>query len=385
MKYLYLIRKQFSHFFCREIVIMIQIVMLTTLSTPVFSKIEKFMAINKLAGNFSNSTLFFQADDYYFMPEFLELTEYQSYMDEIDTNSHVESVGRTAHAGCTVIGQGVNVYFYNEALQNNIHLNISDVEIPENTMPVIISHKLSEIYHLGDVILPENGLFFPVSAERIPAQFTVVGILEKDDSYCYRLVGGASKITLESIAYKETQPYMIAVDAFDIVPTIDINPSALLFMYPNEHMTADVLNMELGHLGHAESIGVMRQNSFDYILTTNPLPFVSAFLMSLLCLASVTSYAYVSMIHLREIIPVYYFCGLSRKKATMIALYALVLLMVVSIVISATALSLLVENTLYNGFPYSVFIIITLFFLSFIIMLTQYSSVNPIELMHKGD
>lgn len=168
MKYLYLIRKQFSHFFCREIVVIIQIVMLTTLSTPIFSKIEKLMAINKLAGNFSNSTLFFQADDYYFMPEFLELTEYQSYMDEIDNNSHVESVGRTAHAGCTVIGQGVNVYFYNEALQNNIHLNISDVEIPENTMPVIISHKLSEIYHLGDVILPENGLFSRFQQREFP-------------------------------------------------------------------------------------------------------------------------------------------------------------------------------------------------------------------------
>lgn len=81
----------------------------------------------------------------------------------------------------------------------------------------------------------------------------------------------------------------------------------------------------------------------------------------------------------------YYICGLSRKKALAIAMIALLLLLIISLLTSLAFLPLSVDVTQYNGLPYSISMIVSLFVFAFAIIFTQYSSIDPIKLMRKGD
>lgn len=250
---------------------------------------------------------------------------------------------------------------------------------------MLISQSLAQKYQIGDLITPYEGrISFIVASENRPAQFRVAGVL-KNNNYYYRLVGGASFVTLESIGYKDDGTCMIALSSFDIVPVVDIAPSTLLFVAAENSDTLNQINASIGHLGHAESLSVMRKNSLDTILASNPLPFVTAALMTLLCLASVCSYAYVSVIRLRENFAMYYICGLSRKKALGIIMLAMLMLLIISLLISLICLPISVEDTQYNGLPFSISIVALLFVLAFAVVFTQYGSINPIKLMRKGD
>ena len=76
MKLLYMLKKQYSRFCLREMVVVAQIVLIVLLFTPILSKLDRLLSIDQLAKNIQGPALFFQADDYYFMPEFLDAQEY---------------------------------------------------------------------------------------------------------------------------------------------------------------------------------------------------------------------------------------------------------------------------------------------------------------------
>ena len=385
MKLLYMLKKQYSRFCLREMAVVAQIVLIVLLFTPILSKLDRLLSIDQLAKNIQGPALFFQADDYYFMPEFLDAQEYSAFFDEIRKCDAVQEVGQTSVAGCAINGEGASVYFYNDALLKHLRLQTADYKSEEDAIPVLINQSLTQKYRIGDHIIPDNGtIFFPVSSEYQTVQFRVAGVLKNNDYY-YSLVGGASRITLESIGYRDDGLCMIALGSFNIVPVLDVDPSSLLFVETECSDTVNQINASIGHLGHAESIEVMRKNSLNNILSTNPLPFVTAVLMTMLCLASVCSYAYVSVIRLRENFAMYYICGLSRKKALAIVMIALLLLLIISLLTSLVFLSLSVDVTQYNGLPYSSSMIVSLFVFAFAIIFTQYSSIDPIKLMRKGD
>lgn len=385
MKLLYMLKKQYSRFYLREIVVVAQVVLMVLLFTPILSKLDNLLSVDQLATNLHGSVFFFQADDYYYMSEFLDPEVYSAFFDEIRDCDVVQEVGQTARAGCTIDDEGVAVYFYNDALLKHLGLQIADYKAEDDAIPVLINQSLAQEYQIGDLITPYEGkISFIVSSEDRPAQFRVTGVL-KSNNYYYRLVGGASFVTLESIGYKEEGPSIIALSSFDIVPVVDIAPSTLLFVAAENSDTLNQINASIGHLGHAESLSVMRKNSLDTILASNPLPFVTAALMTLLCLASVCSYAYVSVIRLRENFAMYYICGLSRKKALGIIMLAMLMLLIISLLISLICLPISVEDTQYNGLPFSISIVALLFVLAFAVVFTQYGSINPIKLMRKGD
>lgn len=385
MKLLYMLKKQYSRFCLRELVVAAQVVLMVLLFTPILSKLDNLLSIDQLATNLHGSVFFFQADNYYYMPEFLDPQVYSDYFDEIRACDAVQEVGQVSVAGCSVDGKGTSVYFYNDALLKHLRLKTADLKPEDDAIPVLINQALAQNYRVGDLIIPENGgIYFPVSSEYQTAQLRVAGVL-KSNNYYYNLVGGASNVTLESIGYRDEGLCMIALGAFDLVPVLDTAPSSLLFAEAESADTKDQINASIGHLGHAESLEVMRKNSLDYILSANPLPFITAFLMTLLCLASVCSYAYVSVIRLRQNFAIYYICGLSRKKALAIAMLALLLLLIVSLLASLALLPVSVEAAQYNGLPYTISIVVLLFVLAFVIVFTQYGSIDPIRLMRKGD
>ncbi len=384
MKLLYMLKKQYSRFYLREIVVVAQVALMVLLFTPILSRLDNLLSIDQLATNLHGSVFFFQADTYYFYTEFLDPQVYSDYFDEIRACDAVQEVGQVSVGGCTVDGEGTSVYFYNDALLKHLGLQ-TDVTPEGDVIPVLINQPLAQKYRVGDLITPDNGAVnFSIASEQLPVQFRVAGVL-KNNNYYYNLVGGASHVTLESIGYKDEGCCMIALGAFDFVPILDIKPSTLLFVAAENTDTLNQINASIGHLGHAERLSVMRQNSLNDILSNNPLPFITAALMTLLCLASVCSYAYVSVIRLRQNFAMYYICGLSRKKALAITMLALLLLLIFSLLISLVILPISVENTEYNGLPFSISIVALLFVFAFAIVFMQYGSIDPIKLMRKGD
>lgn len=269
MKLLYMLKKQYSRFCLREMVVVAQIVLIVLLFTLILSKLDRLLSIDQLAKNIQGPALFFQADDYYFMPEFLDAQEYSAFFDEIRKCDAVQEVGQTSVAGCAINGQGASVYFYNDALLKHLRLQTADYKSEDDAIPVLINQSLTQKYRIGDHIIPDNGtIFFPVSSEYQTVQFRVAGVLKNNDYY-YSLVGGASRITLESIGYRDDGLCMIALGSFNIVPVLDIDPSSLLFIETECSDTVNQINASIGHLGHAESIEVMRKNSLNNILSTN--------------------------------------------------------------------------------------------------------------------
>lgn len=385
MKTLYLIRKQYSRLFVRELSFVSQIAILIVLLTPIIARITQLTGIIKLADNLNQEVVFFQADDYYFMPEFLDDEEYQAYFDEIKECEYIDKIGLTAKAGCLIGDDGISVYFYNQPLVESISLYTHPVENENNAVPAIISHQLSRDYNIGDIIVPASTLQFVVSGEQIEMQFIVVGVMEGDNNYIYDFVGGASNVMLESIGHSDEQRFLIALGSFNMVPLKDISSSCLLFTKDENQEKADAINESIGHLGHAESIETMRKNSLDYILTTNPIPFFASLLLFLLCISSSCSYAYVSIVQLRRNISIYFICGLSKRKAIAITLSALFLLLIVGILISFALLPIFADSNVLHFICFPIALITFLFVMMLFVVLTQYNSVNPVKLMHKGD
>ena len=67
MKLLYMLKKQYSRFYLREIVVVAQVVLMVLLFTPILSKLDNLLSIDQLATNLHGSVFFFQADDYYYI------------------------------------------------------------------------------------------------------------------------------------------------------------------------------------------------------------------------------------------------------------------------------------------------------------------------------
>ena len=146
MKLLYMLKKQYSRFCLREMVVVAQIVLIVLLFTPILSKLDRLLSIDQLAKNIQGPALFFQADDYYFMPEFLDAQEYSVFFDEIRKCDAVQEVGQTSVAGCAINGEGASVYFYNDALLKHLRLQTANYKSEEDAIPVLINQSLTQKY-----------------------------------------------------------------------------------------------------------------------------------------------------------------------------------------------------------------------------------------------
>lgn len=171
--------KQYSRFYLREIVVVAQVALMVLLFTPILSKLDNLLSVDQLATNLHGSVFFFQSDNYYYMPEFLDPEVYSAFFDEIRDCDVVQEVGQTASANCIIDDEGVAVYFYNDALLKHLGLQIADYKAEDDAIPVLISQSLAQKYQIGDLITPYEGrISFIVASENRPAQFRVAGVLK---------------------------------------------------------------------------------------------------------------------------------------------------------------------------------------------------------------
>lgn len=385
MKHLYLLMKQYSRYYFREIILLVQLILLVIVFSPIIAHMVHLMAFSQLADKLKSPAVFFQADDYFMKSEFIEPKVLEDNFRQISKFPEIKGVGQTALATCRIKETGVNVFFYNNPLVQNMRPMFEHLPKRSDLLPVVIDHALGKRYKVGDTIDPESPLFFPVSAKNIDVKFIVIGVLDKASNYYYAFVGGASEPLLESIGIESNEPSMIAVGSFEISPVQDISPSCLLFVQRDDANTIENINAHLGHLGYAESIDKMRKNSMHYMLLQNPLPFVTAFLMLLLSLSTVFSYTYVNGVQFKKKLFVYYIHGASIKRLIRIAIFALVQLLMIGSAVSYLIAYFFLQNTNMIGAFYALFIVFIIFAASILMMFFQYRRINPADLLRTID
>lgn len=385
MKRLYLLMKQYSRFYFREIVLLAQLILLVILFSPIIASMVRLTAFQQLADKLESPAVFFQVDDYFMMPEFIDPKLLEDHFQEISKCPGVMGVGQTALAVCNIRETDVHVFFYNDALVRNMRPMFERWPEKSDLIPVVIDHALGRRYKVGDIINSETPLFFPVSAKKMDAKFIVIGVLDKASNYYYSFMGGASEPLLESIGTAHNEPAMIAVGSFEAVPAQDVSPSCLLFVQKADADTIENINANLGRHGHAERIDEMRNNTMHHVLLQNPLPFVTALLMLLLSLSTVFSYTYINGVQFRKKLFIYYLHGAGIKRLIRIAIFALVQLFVICSAVSYVAACFFLQDTDMIGVFYTLLIVLIIFAASILMMLFQYKRINPTDWLRTID
>jgi len=390
MKFLFLMRRQYSKFFIRELIIIIQITILVALFTPTVTEMLHLFSVDKLANQFTTPAVYFQASTPYQIPERISEQDHINRLTRIEECSMVNDAGYVAHGGFSLNKIGTSVIFYNDALVQNIRLDIKEGKVisesaSSNQISVLINETMADIFSVGDIFSIDQ-VRFPVSSQLKNLEFIVAGII-KGNSYYYTMRGGASHIQLESIGGKPSsnENIMIATTNFEVVPDKDIMPSCMLFTEDMKVLTIEVIDEELTGLGSAASIEEMRKNSIHRIVLENPLLFVSAIMLMLLCMTGVSSYAFLSVVNMRKKFSVYYICGMSWRKSLFITIVSLTVLICLAFLVAIGILPFIWERIEFKGLLYSSLLIVFLYMLSITVAVARYRTLDPMALLRKGD
>ena len=238
----------------------------------------------------------------------------------ISSKSHPVITWHDRHASAA---SAANTDIFCDALVERTHLRsyLTDYRAGDaKTLPVVVNKSLASKYPVGSEIGADS-IYFPIVEEyrwNPDIRFIVVGA--EDIPYYYHFYGGATVKQLESIA-RETNTgsnAMIVLSGFDFVPKREIDPSYLLFTEDSPENIERINHMISA--GSASSFSAMRRQSLFMILAANPIPFVLALMMVFLCVGSVASYTYVSIISHKRRFAVYYLCGMSRARGLLFTL-----------------------------------------------------------------
>ena len=387
MKLLLLIRKTYSRFCAREVIIVLQVAAMLLLSVPIVSQLTNLLSIIRMADDIREPSVFFESDQHYFLQG--EITDGEAAEHLREVTAAAEYVGMTTRAVGYFEDFNANVCFYNDALAERTHFKkyLADIRAHGGgALPVVVSGSLAAKYPVGSEMVARH-LLFPVRGEFgefTDIRFVVVGA--EHIPYYYYFYGGATNKQLESIAHEaqDGENYMIALGVFDMVPIREISPSYLLFA-DDTPGNIERINQLLGSSGQSESLSAMRRQSLFMILAGNPMPFVLALMMVFLCVGSVASYAYVSIISHKRRFAVYYLCGMSRARGLLITLASLGLLLLVATAAAAAVLPFVVDEVQLSKY-WGVFgLLLGMYAVGNLTAALRYRGMNPIQMLHKNE
>ena len=386
MKLLRLVRWAYSRFFVREVIIVLQVAAMLLLSVPIVSQLANLLSIIRMADDIREPALFFESDQHFFAQSYVTDEDMEEHLHQI--TSAVEHVGMTAYALGGLPGENTDIFFYNDALVEMTHLRAyltDDRAWDAKALPVVVNKGLASKYPVGSEIVADS-IYFPIVEEyrwNPDIRFVVVGA--EDIPYYYHFYGGATVKQLESIA-RETNTgsnAMIVLSGFDFVPKREIDPSYLLFTEDSPE-NIEQINQMISE-GSASSFSAMRRQSLFMILAANPIPFVLALMMVFLCVGSVASYAYVSIISYKRRFAVYYLCGMSRARGLVITLSSLALLLLVALAAAGALLALTVGKVGFTKNWGVAALLLVIYAAGALTAALRYRGLDPIQMLHQNE
>jgi len=388
MKFIYLVRNQFSKFWGRELLLILQIVAMICLTAPVMTDVAALLSVNRLAEQITGPAIFMQADSRYLMPDEMAPQAFYEALSRANNIEEVKCVGRTADATGRFDQQSALITFYNPALVENVTLPLrrGAVYFPEESdrIPLLITQELAQTYNIGDEIPIQ--LYFPVSRIYAQEAFVVVGILDSD-GYYYEFVGGGTDIALNAMGAKNSDDKFraIALSGFDIVPMLDISASCLLFVEDDSQATVDAVNRALAGIGSAARIDTMRQNTIKAVVQDQPLLFVAAALMILLCWLGTVIFNWLNMDDFIGRLSVYYICGMTLHRGFFANATTQLIPILFSVPISILLAQAVPIEISMAGIRMSLLLILPVIFLSILFLSLRFRKTDPILLLQKNE
>lgn len=396
MKLLSLVRAQFSRGFLREGLLGLQVAVMLCLMAPVLSDVAEMLSIDKLASQLTSPALFFQASSRYLVPDEMDEADYRQMLDRVDALENVEAVGRMA-VGVTSLNTSsdqaerkinITVRFYNEALYTRVNLPLrqrAEAVTEAGQVPVVVTAALAEKYPVGTV-MPVADVYFPISRTHQDVTFAVAGILETD-GYYYAFMGGGSEITLNALGAKNgSQEYqMMALGGFSQVPALDVAASCLLFVSRASEAICSAVNEAAAGDGVAVTISEMRQNSLRSVVSQQPMVFLAALLMVLLCVTGIITYVWLTVQDFTGRFSLYFICGMTRGRGMAVLVLVHLLPMLLGVGAALMAMRVLALGVTRAGMMLSLAVVIPLTLFCLVVMALRFRTANPILQLRQGE
>ena len=373
MKLFSLIRAQFSRGYLREALLGMQLAVMLCLMAPIMSDVAELMSINRLASQMTSPAFFFQASSRYLVPDDMELAEYTEMLERVENLAEVEAVGRMAVGTTGIDGVSTAIRFYNDALLSRVRLPVrqkQEISLVAGQVAVLIDAKMAQRYPVGTVIQTVD----------------VVGVMETD-GYFYAFMGGASQVSLNALGARNdgTAYNMVALQGFSQAPVQDVAASCLLFVDRENESICDAVNTTVSGDGLAVTISSMKQNSLREVVSQQPMIFLAALLMTLLCVTGIITYVWLTMQDFMGRFGMYFICGMTRGRGLAVLLGVHLLPMLLGISAALVALNLMKLGVTGEGITLSLLLMVPQVVFCLVIIALRFQTAEPILQLRRGE
>lgn len=388
MKLFSLIRAQFSRGYLREALLGMQLAVMLCLMAPIMSDVAELMSINRLASQMTSPAFFFQASSRYLVPDDMELAEYTEMLERVENLAEVEAVGRMAVGTTGIDGVSTAIRFYNDALLSRVRLPVrqkQEISLVAGQVAVLIDAKMAQRYPVGTVIQTVD-VYFPISCTHQTMEMVVVGVMETD-GYFYAFMGGASQVSLNALGARNdgTAYNMVALQGFSQAPVQDVAASCLLFVDRENESICDAVNTTVSGDGLAVTISSMKQNSLREVVSQQPMIFLAALLMTLLCVTGIITYVWLTMQDFMGRFGMYFTCGMTRGRGLAVLLGVHLLPMLLGISAALVALNLMKLGVTGEGITLSLLLMVPQVVFCLVIIALRFQTAEPILQLRRGE
>lgn len=387
MKLLSLVRAQFSRGFLREGLLALQMAVMLCLMAPVMSDVAELLSIDRLASQLTSPALFFQASERYLVPDEMDEADYRQMLSRVDALENVEAVGRMAVGTTSLNGVGTAIRFYNDALLNRVKLPLrqrAKVTLESGQVAAIVNEAMAQRYPVGTV-LPAD-VYFGISRVHQQMELVVVGVMASD-GYYYAFLGGGSEVSLNALGAKNdgTEYNLVALNGFDQAPTLDVAASCLLFVTQASEAVCSAVNAAAAVDGVAVTISEMRQNSLHSVVSQQPMVFLAALLMVLLCVTGIITYVWLTVQDFSGRFALYFICGMTRGRGLAVLVLVHLLPMLLGVGAALLAMRVLALGVTQAGVLLSLAVVIPLTLFCLVVMALRFRTANPILQLRQGE
>lgn len=389
MRFIYFVRNQFSRYCSREILLILQIVLMICLMSPVLTDVSTLLHVDRLASTLSRPAMFFQAESRYLTPDGMAEEQYSEMLDSIDGIVGQQNTGRIANAVGRSGTTSIMLRFYNPALVSNIGFSLSAGSMPKMTegdkVLLVINEKLAEKYHVGDV-LSSVSIYFPISKEYREMDMVVAGIMDSN-GYYFAFMGGGSTVDLNALGARisDSEHQAVVIGGFDAVPIRDIAASCLMFCEDDKAEVCAQLNETVTGRGVIIQISEMRRSSLQGVVSSQPMVFLAAVLMLLLCAIGIITYTWMTVEGFVGRYSMYYICGMTRWKGIVTLMVVQLIPALISIPISIWVTHYIQAEISAEGIQLAVGLVVPMLLLCSMLMSLRFRMADPILLMRKSE
>ncbi|CZT57466.1 ABC transporter permease [Solibaculum mannosilyticum] len=412
MKFLYLLLKQHSRFFLREIIIMLQIVFLVYSITMVTAPIAFTLTTSKQLEHSIHQKAVYMSPYLRIQTLLKDMgDEKEKKALESDLEKSVASVEGLlgqGKMGTTAFGLGgsiyVNAFCYNEDLIKYTKLPLSEgkwfseVENTERRIPVILGGKTKNVLEVGQEFPALISMWDENGRQEIEVTGVVIGKLADEDLY-FRFDAWGEEPLIEVLAHRASSSETASNPQEDFVLTPleaipeEVRPtpmaSRLLFLDPSqgEESTAQYLKDNFGDYSVYHTIPEIFGNQNQSDLRGANTYVVLSGVLFLLCIFGLGGYLLLSLSKNEFMLGVYYLCGMRKRQAFLLYLIpTFVMLLIPTVVASFLSPSMInVQNFIDVTTYISILILVLLvFFISVLVAWLRIRKMEPVDLIRKG-